>query len=715
MISNIFNRIKSFFQLLWNSVKRPFVWVWNLPIFSGVRKVLTLLWRLLVPLLLLGLLIVPIYLTYFPNAKKTNSLNVPKLVTKSDVIKKISVQATVQNNLAYELPVFQDATINEISVKQGDKVKEGQVLAKLEFVTENKVRSTDVQNQINSYYTDIANNREAFGKALNINNATLNQQDTNLITKTAEWNTVNQRRVDKINENNAKRLKYDTERAEYQKQYDELDARKVVDSSVKQYEDQIKKLRDTLNTTQTGQVSQGQVQINTSRSQIDAFKSQLGLSSGQSCSAYSFNSASGAPDLTSAKNQCVLAEQNLSELNYQQNIAANNQTNTNSANIRDINDLQNKINELKKDPNYTGNKPNITDQLNDAQIETKKQDLKSKITTREADIKQIDNSTEIKTYEDQLKTIERFVTDTLAQQEVSKNTLDNTNSGILQRIKAAQTSLAGSQQKLNDTLEDIAKQEKNKTIVAKKDGIVGKVNVKQGLQANARDSVFSMVSEDYQLQFTVSADNRALIKNGMKVITDKFPELKDVLVTEANIVPNPTTAATAANSTIEYTIKANLPKTDKYFYTQGSTVNVDVVVDEKNDTISVPTTAVSENKVYVGLNPILPKPVKDNSNKEAKEGDPLVILDGPQDEESGTSNETKPGATSTSSSSKNTDQLKGIKFREIKEVKVESGLDDGRNIEIKSGLNKGEYVFSIYPKTEAEKKTIITDYLETKK
>jgi HlyD family secretion protein len=692
MISNIFNQIKSFFIAIWNFVKRPFVWVWNQPIFGGVRKVLTWLWRILIPLLLLGLLIVPIYLTYFPNTKKTNSLNVPRLVANSDVTKKISVQATVQNNLAYELPVFQDATIKEVSVNQGDKVKEGQLLAKLEFVTENTVRSTDVQNQINSYYTDIANNRESFGKALNVNNATLNQQDTNLITKTAEWNNVNQRRVDKINENNSKRLKYDTERADYQKQYDELDARKIVDSSVRTYEDQIKKLRDTQNSTQTGQVSQAQVQINTTKAQIDGFKLQLGLTSGQSCSAYSFNSSSGSPDLTSVKNQCITAEQNLGELNNQQNIASNNQNNTTSATVRDINDLQNKINELKKDPNYTGSKPNITDQLSDAQIEAKKQDLKTKITTREADIKVIDNSVEIKTYEDQLKTIERFVTDTLAQQDVSRNTLDNTNSGILQRIKTAQTSLAGSQQKLNDALEDIAKQEKNKTIVAKKDGIVGKVNVKQGLQANARDSVFSMVSEDYQLQFTVSADNRALIKNGMKVITDKFPELKDVTVTEANIVPNATTANTAANSTIEYTIKANLPKSDKYFYTQGSTVNVDVIVDEKKDSLSVPTTAISEGKVYVGLNPILPKST-----------DSII------------SEEPKSTSTSTSSSSKNTDQLKGIKFSEIKELTVESGLDDGRNIEIKSGLNKGEYVFSIYPKTEAEKKTITTDYLETKK
>jgi hypothetical protein len=715
MIYNIFTKLKSFFLYIWNFIKRPFVWLWNLPIFAGIRKLLTWLWRILVPLLLLGLLVVPIYLTYNPNIKKNNSFNVPKLVTKSDVTKKISVQATVQNNLAYELPVFQDATIKEIGVNQGDKVKEGQVLAKLEFVTENTIRSTDVQNQINSYYTDIANNREAFGKALNINNATLNQQDTNLITKTAEWNTVNQRRVDKINENNAKRFKYDTERADYQKQYDELDARKIVDSSVKQYEDQIKKLRDTQNSTQTGQVSQTQVQINTTRSQIDGFKLQLGLTTSQSCSSYSFISSSTDPDLTSVKNQCVTTEQNLNELINQQNIASNNQNNTTNANNRDINDLQNKINELKKDPNYTGNRPNITDQLNDAQIEAKKQDLKSKITSREADIKLIDNSVEIKTYEDQLKAIERFVTDTLAQQDVSKNSLDSTNAGILQRIKAAQTSLSGSQQKLNDVLEDVAKQEKNKTIIAKKDGVVGKINVKQGLQANARESVFSMVSEDYQLQFTVSADNRALIKNGMRIVTDKFTELNDIKVTEANIVPNPTTATTVANSTIEYTIKANLPKTDKYFYTQGSTVNIDVIVDEKKDTISVPTTAVSEGKIYVGIDPILPKSVKDESKKEIKDGDPLAILDEPQEAESGTNGDAKPGVNSTSSSSKNVDQLKGIKFREIKEIKVDAGLDDGRNIEIKSGLNKGEYVFSIFPKTDAERKTISTDYLETKK
>jgi multidrug efflux pump subunit AcrA (membrane-fusion protein) len=753
MISNLINRIKSFLLIIWNFIKRPFIWLWNLKALGWLRSILTWLWRILIPVLLVGLLLVPIVLTYFPKPASVVSLNVPKPVTKTDVTKKISVQATVQNSLSYELPAFQDAIVKEILVNQGDTVKEGQVLAKLDFVSESVLRPTDVLNSISTNNTEIANARDALAKAINSGDATLKQQNINLQTQTDNWNNVNQRRVDKINENTAKRLKLDTERADYQSQYDKLDAQKVVNDSIKTYQDQIKKLQDTQNIQPTTQYS-GQTQINTQTATVKNFRKQLGLGENDQCSTYSYtpNSASTSQDLYSIQQQCIAAEQNLLVSIYQNNTTNSNNANANNANNRDINDLQNKINSLRNDPNYTGNTPVITDQLNDAQIEAKKQDFKSKITSREADIKQINDTVKTNevTYGDQLKTIERAVTDLLAQQSVARTTLDTSNATLLQRIRSAQTSLSGAQNKLGDTLEDITKQQKNHTIVAKKDGIVGKINIKQGLQANLKESVFSMVSPDYQLQFTVSADNRSQLKNGLTIIADKFPDLNNIKITDASSVPDSTSASAGAtttgtaNTTTTYTIKADLPKTDKYTYIQGSTINVDAIVDNRKEVLAVPSTAVSNGMIYVGTGiqkngngvnsdsgqgarPLIsfgpngtpriniPGLGNGRSNSrggnQGRSGSGTGSSDSTQSATSSISVSSTTSSSSSNTSSQNSNAKPNIKFTEIKLITVESGLDDGKNTEIKAGLNEGDYIFTIFPKTDTDVKTLMTNYL----
>ena len=281
-----------------------------------------------------------------------------------------------------------------------------------------------------------------------------------------------------------------------------------------------------------------------------------------------------------------------------------------------------------------------------------------------------------------------MIRDSEVQQGLTKSQLDQTISTTQQRNAVALVNIQGAKQTLADNQEDMDKQAKNKTIVAKKDGIVGQVVKEEGLAANARDVVFKIVSESYRLKFEVSADNRAMLKDGLKVniTTPKYANLENVKITEANMVPNSSasaaTTAAIATTNPEYSIYADLPKSDAV-YSQGESVEADVIIDERNDAISIPSAAVNEGKVLVGLGAVQ----QEDPQKDTK---PLISF-------GSTNNEVaKP---------------KTYKFREVKEVSVTTGLDDGKNVEVTGGLAEGDFVFNIFPKTQEDKQIIVSDSL----
>jgi hypothetical protein len=697
------NQIKKFL----NFIKFIFHKIWHV-----IDFVLKLAWRFIVPIALLGLLIVPIALTYFPAAKKPEPIIV-KAAEKGTVTKKITVQGTTEYAYSYDLPVYQDTELKEVLVKAGDKVTAGQVLAKLDFVTENKLRATSVENQIRGFQQEIANNNRALADAQNVSGANYQQMNVARSNRTTELNELNQKRTDKIKELNDKKTKYQAEKDEFDKRILDLENVKDVNDAIKQYQDKIDQLKlqlTALDTSNANLAIQGQINIanqqqttaQTNRDNLLASLNNANTAKSNSCNATPVGSDCGALTSAAASAQTAYtsandALNNLVNNNGLLNSQINN-NNTNSSVNRNylqnqINDNQNRINQLNNTGLYrpndiTGN--NITEQAKSARIQQLIAEFRQDSNTRKTAIKQIDDtvSDTITPINEQILAKQKAIDELNATQNVTEQTMAQTASGIEQRTNTAANSLNNANLTLSDTIEDIQKQEKNKTITAKKDGTIGKVFTEQGLVIKSRENQFTVVSDKYRLKFTVSADSRSQLKNGLKVIADKYPKLENITITEANLVPDvPAATAATASATVNYTIYAELPPSPDYNYTQGETVNVDVIINEAKDILYIPSTSVDKDFVYVGVDPTFP---------EVKKPGPF----GRRPDQNGTT-------TATSSSSRTAaDPATLPTFKSAKKVKITTGLDDNKNIQILDGLKEGEWVFTIYPRTDKDRELI---------
>jgi membrane fusion protein, macrolide-specific efflux system len=656
-----------------------------------VDLLLKLAWRFIVPIALVGLLLIPIVLTYFPAAKKVDPIAV-KAATLGDVTKKITVQGTTEYAYSYDLPVYNDATLSQVLVKAGDKVEEGQVLATLDFVIENKVRSTTIENQIRGFEQEIANNNKSLWDISRTGDASLYQSKTNIGNRNIEIQELENKVFDKKNELSDKKALYEKEKKDFEEQVARLENTKDANDAIKQYQDKIDSLRvqlasfDYSNANATLVAQQSSASTSLSSASTALTSAQTAKNTACATPIIDQNACDTATTvLTSAQNNYNAINNNSSNINTQ----INNNSNLNSVNRNylnsQINDYQSRINKLNNssvvDQNVSTSLP-ISDVAKTQRIQTLIAELKADITQRETWIKQIDDNKEITTFEDQIKAKQKQVDELYASQNLTVATNNQTIGTTSQRNQLAQTNLNNANLSLNDTIEDILKQENNRTITAKKSGVVGKVFNEQGLVVNSRSNQFTIVSDKFRLKFTVSADSRSQLKNGLKIIADKYPKLENISITEANLVPDAAATGTVATTT-NYTIYADLPKSD-YNYTQGETVNIDVIINQVKNTLVIPSTAVDNGEVYIGVDPDYSKIKKSSSSSVMP------------------NNSSVSSATSQSS----IDPATLPTFKSARKVKVKTGLDDNKNVQILEGLKEGEFVYSMFPKTDMEKKII---------
>ena len=180
--------------------------IWNKIITFGPIAILlkivgVFLTRWLITTLLLILISLPLILTFARNQKKEETFQPAEKIQFGTLVKSIKNTATVEFEYSYNVKNWQTAKLEEVLVKEGEIVQEGQELAKISFINSPKTRDTDTLNQIRTAEQDLANLERSRGDVMNINEATNDQSNVQLGGKQIEEKLATQKFLDKDREN----------------------------------------------------------------------------------------------------------------------------------------------------------------------------------------------------------------------------------------------------------------------------------------------------------------------------------------------------------------------------------------------------------------------------------------------------------------------------------------------------------------------------------
>jgi multidrug efflux pump subunit AcrA (membrane-fusion protein) len=605
----------------------------------------------IIPGLLILLILLPILFTFLRANQRDEVFPDAVPVKRGELIKSIKASGTIEPSYSYDVKVYQNAKITELMVKKGDFVQKDQVLAKIDFINGTKLRDTDIINQINTTSQDSKNLAGSSADAQKIANSTLDQLNLQVGNREAELSDLNQKIGDKILENQNKRDRLSKERDDLQAQYNKLESVKYIYDSLKSFNDELTAKRDQLqgfDITSTTQKLKTQIQ-----QQENAMNNASTIKNSDICvqGTLSYNKTS----CDQANNNYSLAALTKSDLETQLTQIKPVDAGAKTRLEVDIKELEAKIKALQATPEYNGAQtrtPPYNDQNYTAVIEAQKGDLKKDIESRKNDIKIIDDTKEIDTLSDQRKSLER----TKAELEASRNSqnasLTQTINNLKRQKASNNTQNDNLTQKLVDTQADIKDQEETKTLKAKKSGIVADISVEQDLEISAGQSEFKIFSPDYRLKFKVSADSRAKLEQGLPVnlLNDSFKSIKNVKITFASLTP---IQSANQNDTPEYEIFVDLPKTEGVNFVSGQSADLEIILKKLENVLFVPRNAVDTDQVYLGFD------------------------------------EGKSGLAKT--------------YGKFEQRTITAGLDAGANIEITSGLQEGDKVFPVFPRTDEDK------------
>jgi HlyD family secretion protein len=246
----------------------------------------------------------------------------------------------------------------------------------------------------------------------------------------------------------------------------------------------------------------------------------------------------------------------------------------------------------------------------------------------------------------------------------------------LERL-AEKTSLAKAQTEVVKAQENLAKA----TLVASDDGVIIDVPIKKGQTINNTTTAMNLATggDLLTVDATVSQAEIAEIKVGQKVdvTLDSAPD-EHMSATVSNVALKGTTTQNV--TTFNVTMK--MDETNELLLA-GMNVNVGIIVAEANDVLTIPSQAVrtqgSQKGVLVVQSSASPQnETQANNNK-------------PQNS-SATNRQSQAGNKSANASS-NASVGAGANSN-TRFVPVEIGLDDGTNVEIKSGLTEGQIIVS---------------------
>ena len=680
-------------------------------ILGFLAKIFKFIGRWLVPALLLILISLPLILTFARSQKKEETFQAAEKVQFGTLTKSVKNTASVEFDYNYSIKNWQTAKLDKILVKEGDTVKSGQELAKISFVGGVETRDTDTQNQLRTAQQDLANLQRSRGDLAGINDATTVQSDIQLGGRKIEEKLATEKFTDKDRENIERRDRLTKERDNLQKTYDEIRLGGNTFDSLNQYQTEIKTKNDQYNTLTVGAgTTTIQNQINQQNSTIAGFRTQVNsgicndnqapaviigntfsiASSSVSLvsslvSSSNFNSLSSSvsplPQVTvtgkigtlapynavacdSAYAQINAAYQTIDNLQKQLNNQSRVDNNLANRLKSEIEELQRKIEIIKNSKVYKSLQ-NSSLPLGDAQITANTQkiltDIAQDIQSRKNDLKALDDVNNLIPLEDQLKTAARARNQLEYDKKLQDQTLNKNISDVEQRIAAIIITIKNLKDKLQDVQKDVQEQVDSKTLKAKKEGIIGKINFQEGVEIPVSSNVFDIVSEKLLFRLTLSAETRNNLREKMpvKIINPEYASWENLAVGKINTAP-----ITKINQTedTQYQIEVDIPKEKQKELTVGKTLDLEIILEKRENVYFVGRTAILDNKVYVGI-----------------------------------------GETKT--------EKNKPKYQKFEEKIVKTGLDTGRFVQIMEGLNTTDLVFPIFPKGDSDRKKLEDQFL----
>jgi RND family efflux transporter MFP subunit len=277
-------------------------------------------------------------------------------------------------------------------------------------------------------------------------------------------------------------------------------------------------------------------------------------------------------------------------------------------------------------------------------------------------------SPEVNTFKQLKETIENLkdnqeIKDLEAQIIQAQNNVSRKESALFQAQNAyslAQNALSNAKDKLKDAKENLEKH----FIKAPFDGIVAKINVKEGDIISTQTALLRLITQQKIIKISLNEIDAAKVKVNQKAILtfDALPDL-----TLAGKVADISPVGTVSQGVTSFDIKIVLDSNEERIK-PGMSANAEIIVEEKSNVLTLPNSAIKSegNSRYVLLIDV-PKEIKDK----LKIGMPTVLP-------------------------------KEVK---IKNQPVEIGISNDTVCEILSGVSEGDIVISskVSQKTQTTK------------
>lgn len=592
-----------------------------------IRALIKFISRIFIPMLLILLILLPILLSVFGKGAQKTQIDEPVKVQTGELKRTIRTNAAIEFDYISKVRVYQNALIQTLQIQEGVSVSSGTVLGSIKPILLNTIRTTEIDNQIAQINNQIASLEASKAEALALNGSITEQEKVQLASIDSQIESAKTDLAEIVTGVDGATIELKIDKLE--KQYDDLELAINITNSLKQYENELEVAQNTLESLEDS---------------IDSLYAQIDMQEGIVATLEATCTDPADPCWT----QLSSANQTLDNLNDSVNKSENSKDDLQD----DIEELEDNIDDLKKFKDlyeYTPNGYPITDAIQNGQAQRELANLQADIT-------------KANTLESQIEQLERSKSEILAQLATQDLNRAQSVNSLSRSIDATQLQLQSLYNSRNDVLAEITEQAADNTLVARKDGIVSKLYAKQGDEVQVGTVVIDIVSPKKVMRFTLNAEDRALVSAGMPVsIVSGNSDLElnaQLKIDRIGLAPKqPETNSLAAQTAFEYEIEIDLPSGE---WVVGKDVDIEVLLDKRDNALYIPATAIFENKVFVAK-------------------DRLEV-----------------GGV--------------VKFRTVESITVETGLQTGQYTEILSGISETDYVFAIHPRTEEQQKSILLKY-----